>query len=119
MSLAVCFQVYKYFKPFQEAANDDGIIAVSSGEWGSTFEKQIGRTSCGLAVALAYTRQVKFRDARYCVRFKNMRLFSNNGKTHYFYIRSLLEFRVRYQHPLCVQNLMVSTDQPFLGLKKV
>ena len=50
---------------------------------------------------------------------KNMKLFSNNGKTHYFYIRSLLEFRVRYQHPLCVQNLMVSTDQPFLGLKKV
>ena len=35
-----------------------GIIAVSSGAWGETFEKQIGRSSCGLAIALAYTRQV-------------------------------------------------------------
>ena len=39
-------------------ADKEGIVAVSTGEWGSTFEKQIGRTSCGLASALGYTRQV-------------------------------------------------------------
>lgn len=36
----------------------DGIISVSSGAWGETFEKQIGRSSCGLAASLGYTRQM-------------------------------------------------------------
>jgi len=39
-------------------ADKEGMIAVSTGEWGSTFQKQIGRTSCGLASALGYTRQM-------------------------------------------------------------
>jgi len=39
-------------------ADNEGMIAVSTGEWGSTFQKQIGRTSCGLASALGYTRQM-------------------------------------------------------------
>ena len=47
------------FNYLKDVPGERGLVAVSSGEWGSTFEKQIGRTSCGLAAALGYTRQVR------------------------------------------------------------
>merc|ERR1712223_1144869 len=57
------YQIVQFPKDFvrvedtERAFGKEGLIAVSSGEWGLTFEKQIGRTSCGLASALGYTRQ--------------------------------------------------------------
>ena len=58
------YQIVQFPKDFvrvedtERVFGKDGLITVSSGEWGLTFEKQIGRTSCGLASALGYTRQV-------------------------------------------------------------